>query len=176
MKTTPSTAQLADELADHIWLNALSNREVRSVADSINYRVGFPAFGKKAWLRSQLCCLCVFIGTLALRETLQDSCGMTGSEVERIIAQYTERLFGRCVPQQIQPKYRQRLHVWSELFDGAEPSEAFIELGASFYEFLTGQKADPEDATILGLRFMRYVPLFTGSIENMRQDLELVRT
>lgn len=176
MKAISPNDQLADELADHIWLNALSNREVRSVADSIHYRIGFPAFGKKAWLRSQLCCLYVFIGALALRETLQSSCGTTESEVERIIARYTERLLGRCIPKHILGKYHERLQIWGALFDNAELPEAFIKLGASFYEFLTGQKSDPEDATILGLRFMRYAPLFTGSIENLIQDRELVRT
>jgi len=175
MKVITSTNQLADELADYIWLNALSNREVKSVADSINYRVGFPTFGKKAWLRAQLCCLYAFIGAFTLRAVLQDSDCATEPEIEGIVARYVRRLLGRCIAKQLLAKYHQRLQLWSAFFDGSGSSEPFLRLGASFYEFLTGQECDPEYATVLGLRFMRYVPLFVGSIENMSQDHELVR-
>jgi hypothetical protein len=175
MKVITSTNKLAVELADYIWLNGLSNREVKSVADSINYRVGFPTFGKKAWLRAQLCCLYAFIGMLTLPSVLQDSGCATESEIEEIVARYVQRLLERCIAKQLLAKYHQRLRLWSTFFDDPGSSESFMKLGTSFYEFLTGQKCDPEYATVLGIRFMRYVPLLVGSIENMSQDMELAR-
>lgn len=174
MKVSASTNQIGDELADYIWLNALSNREVKSVAHSINYRVGFPTFGKKAWLRAQLCFLHAFLGTLALRMTIGKSSFVTESEIDSIVVRYTKRLLSRCIPKQMLPKYKTRMHVWSAFFEEEEPSEAVLKLGTSFYEYLTRKRCDGEEI-VLGIRFGRYIALLIGSIENMARDIELVR-
>jgi hypothetical protein len=175
MKAITSTNKLVDELADYVWLNGLTNREVKSIADSINYRIGFPTFGKKAWLRSQLCCLYAFIGMLTLPSVLRDSGYASESEIEEIVSRYVQRLLRRCIAKQLLAEYHRRLELWSTFFDDLGTPESFLKLGTSFYEFLTGNKCDPEYATVLGLRFMRYVPLIMGSIENISQDVEFAR-
>jgi hypothetical protein len=175
MKATTSMSRFADELADYIWLNGLSNREVKSIADSINYRIGFPTFGRKAWLRAQLCCVYASIGTLTLRTAFQDLGCVTESEIEGIVARYVQRLLGLCIAKQLLPEYQQRVQLWLGFFNGSDFSEPLVRLGASFYQFVTGHECDPEYATVLGIRFMRYVPLFLGSIENMAEYFELAR-
>lgn len=172
----------AIELKDYISMHALAKKELKSLAESIEYSLGVFKIGNRLRLRQELVFLYAFLGASAIRICFRKCNNVEQGVVDTIVEVYTKKLISQWLPRSAFSDYEDRLAAWTPLFDiewlcpedeaeamdGAQAyAEAMGQLARTFYEFLTGRSCDAMKELMLGARFNKYMENFIIGIHGM---------
>ena len=162
--------EFARKLADYISQNALSRKELRSVAESIGYRLGLLPWGNKLRLTNELVFLNAFFGSVMLRVYFEESDLVPNDVAEEIRERFSHNLLNQWMPAEMFEDYDRRLAVWGGLFAVWDDQEYLEEMGVlarTFYEFLTNTACDQGREMMLAMRFNGYAKLYLQSIDSL---------
>ena len=103
-----TTAQdFAIELKDYVSMNALSGKELKSLASSVGYSLGFLNglfnFHKRGILTTELVYLNAFIGTVTIRLCFSDCEGTQRAKADEVIQIFTQELLSQWLPDSAPP-------------------------------------------------------------------------
>ena len=171
---TPITPKdCGHQIADYIYREALSNKELKSIAESINYKMGFFSPIATVKLRYELGCLYAFLGTLALRMCSEEYSNIHKDTIDKTEKMYVTKLL-KWLPDSKYSEYEKRLKMWEPSFTNLD-EDAFVNgvilLAETFYESLTGNPCNEIQKNMLVLRFNNYLRIFIGTFEQYVPDL-----
>ena len=166
--------QFAHKHADYIYAYALSNKELKSLAQTIQYHLSFFSPFKTIKLRSELGFLYAFLGTLTLKKCSEAFPEIHIDIINKISKLYVDKLL-HLIPNRNYSDYQKRLNVWEKLFTNFEDSDDYEKsisvLAATFYEFLTDTPCDESKKLMLIMRFNGYMENFIIGFNDSMKDL-----
>ena len=168
-----SALDLARRLEEHISHNALAGRELKSLAQSIGYRLSFFSPMKRLNLTNELVFLNAFMGSAAIRACANVNPGIPGSDVEQMADEYVSKLLSRWLPDSMRSDYEERLSVWRNIVLDPSDADAYAAdlrvLVDTFYVSLTKNPLDEQSELMLTGRFNGYMKLHMQSVMSLMQ-------
>jgi len=164
---------LARKLEEHISHNALANRELKALAQSIGYRLGFFNTIKRMNLTNELVFLNAFMGSAAIRACSDINPAISEADVKQMIDEYVSKLLSRWLPDSMHSDYEERISVWGNLVLDPGDTEAYPGalrvLVETFYVSLMEKPIDEQSELMLTARFNGYMKLYMQSVMSLIQ-------
>ncbi len=158
-------SELPASLEEHISLNALASRELKSLSRSIGYKLGIFSPLKKLHLRNGLIFVHALMGPAALRASALRLSGIDDSDVKRASDNYVERLLGRWLPSDMCAEYKERLADFKlDPSDNESYASDLEKIVDAFHCSLMGAPPREDSRLVLIARFNNYMRLYMASI------------
>ncbi len=174
-----STEMFANELKNFISDRALRDKELKSIAKAIDYKLSVFKPTNRLKLSIELVYLNTFLGSIILRQSFSQS-EFTSETVDEIIEIFVNNLLLQWIHKSYEPVeyYKSnRLNKWERLLKDLDSSDQIMNdfkiLTDSFYTDLTNKQINPIFISMLTIRFNRYLFIYADYILQMIDNFEL---